>query len=216
MKQIKSQVEFLQRLYLLKETVRSIAERSESWGKEDEESIPYGHRLMRSPLAKRVVRDLVYWSWDAANELWEYTVDADPSAFQLLEDLSERSFKKTGGSSEVDYCDSEYQALNLNELNWAARTLVEIIDNVFGRVLFDPTLSVSPSPSQLRYGCDDISQYLRLLDGKLDEMLYWLGEILEDLGSMMALEVEIAAREHDMEPSICLDQFRIRRTGSLH
>ena len=99
MKQIKPQVEFLQRLYLLKETVSSIAERADVWAKEDGEAIPYGHRLVRSPLAQRVVRDLVYWSWDAANELWEYTIDADPSAYQLLEDLSERSLESGRGNS---------------------------------------------------------------------------------------------------------------------
>ena len=136
MKQIKSQVEFLQRLYLLKETASSIVERAESWAKEDMASIPFGHRLMRSPLAQRVVRDLIYWSWDAARILGEYTIDAEPSAFQLLEDLSERSFKEPSGSGDVDSCASEFQAPNLNELNLAARTLVEIIDNVFGNFLY--------------------------------------------------------------------------------
>jgi hypothetical protein len=216
MKQMKLQAEFLQRLYLLNETVKSVAERAEVWAKEDGEAIPYGHRLVRSPLAKRVVRDLVYWSWDAARILREYTLDADPAAFQLLQDLSERSFKKPGGSGDADSCASEFQALNLKELNWAARTLVEIIDNVFGCVLFDPPLSLSPSPSQLRYGCDDITQYLRLLDGKLEEKLYWLGEILKDLGNIMAPDGEIVDGEDDKEPSICLDQFRIRRQGSVH
>jgi hypothetical protein len=216
MKQIKSQVEFLQRLYLLNGTVSSIAKRAESWVKEDEVSITYGYRLMRSPLARRVVRDLIYWSWDAARMLGEYTMDADPAAFQLLEDLSERSFKEPSGSGDVESCASEFQSLNLNELNLAARTLAEIIDNVFGRILFDPPLSLSPSPSQLRYDCDDISQYLRLLDGKLEEKLYWLGEILEDLGRMMALNGEGAASEHDTEPSICLDQFRIRGQRAAH
>jgi hypothetical protein len=214
MEEIKSQVEFLQRLYLLKETVSSTAERAEYWGKENEQSIPYGQRLTRSPLAQRVVRDLVYWSWDAARILREYTLDADTSAFQLLENLSDRSFKEPSGSGDVDSCASEFQALNLNELNLAARTLAEIIDNVFERILFDPTLS--PSPSQLRYGCDDISHYIRLLDRKLEEKLFWLGEILEDLGSIMALNGEVAASAHDMEPSICLDQFRIRKQGSAH
>jgi hypothetical protein len=216
MKQIGSQVEFLKRLYLLKETASSIVERAESWAKEDTASIPFGHRLMRSPLAQRVVRDLVYWSWDAAWILREYTLDADPAAFQLLPDLGERSFKKPGGSGDADFCASEFQALNLNELNLAARTLAQIIDNVFGRILFDPTLSLSPSPSQLRHGCDDISHYFRLLDRKLEEKLYWLGEILEDLGRLMMPDGEVAAREHDMEPSICLDQVRIRRRGSVH
>jgi hypothetical protein len=216
MKLIKPQVQFLQRIYLLKGTVSSIAERAESWVKVDGEAVPYCQRLMRSPLAQRVVRDLVYWSWDAAQMLREYTVDAEPSAFQILEDLSERSFKEPSGSGDADSCASEFQALNLNELNRAARTLAEIIDNVFGRVLFEPPLSLSPSPSQLRHGCDDITQYLRLLDGKLEEKLYWLGEILEDLGNMMALNGEVAASERDMEPSICLDQFRIRRQESVH
>ena len=215
MKQIKPQVEFLQRLYLIKGTASSIAERAESWVKVDGEAVPYCQRLMRSPLAQRVVRDLVYWSWDAAQMLREYTVDAEPSAFQILEDLSERSFKEPSGSGSVDSCSSELQDLNLNELNLAALTLAEIMDNVFGRILFDPTLSLSPSPSQLRHGCDDISHYLRLLDRKMEEKMYWLGEILDDLGEIMALDGEVAARELDMEPSICLDQFRIRGKGPV-
>jgi hypothetical protein len=209
MKQIKSQVEFLQRLYLLKGTVSSIAERAESWVNEDEESIPYGHRLMQSPLAQRVVRDLVYWSWDAARMLEEYTVDGDQSAFQLLQDLGERSLKRPCRSGDVDSCAAEFQALKLNELNLAARALVEIVENVFGCVLFEPSPSLSPSSSQTRYGCDDISQYLRLLDGKLEEKLYWLGEILEDLGSMMAPSGKGVTGEYETEPSICLDHFRI-------
>jgi hypothetical protein len=207
MDQIKSQVEFLQRLYLLRETVNSIAERAEVWAKEEGTSIPFHHRLMWSPLAQRVVRDLIYWSWDAARILWEYTLDADPSAFQLLQDLGERSYKKPGGSGDVDSCASEYQALNLNELNLAVRTLAEIIDNVFGRVLFGPTLSLSPSPSQIRYGCDDISQYLRLLDGKLEEKLYWLGEILDELGKIMPSN---EAARHQRTTSIRREHKRTR------
>lgn len=208
MKQIKPQVEFMQRLYLLKETVSSIAERAESWGKEDEESISYGHRLMRSPLAQRVLRDLVYWSWDAANELWEYTVDADLSAFQLLEDLSERSLESGRGNLEGHATNMDF--LDLNTLELAARTLLPIIENVFQNLLFEFPWSKTEST------VGKITQYVRLVDRKLEEKLYWLGEILEDLGRMMALDGEIASREHDTEPSICLDEFRIRRTGSLN
>jgi hypothetical protein len=85
-----------------------------------------------------------------------------------------------------------------------------IIDNVFQNQLFE-----LPCPETGR-ALYDITQYLRLLDGKLEENLYWLGEILEDLGNIMAPNGEVATREDDTEPSICLDEFRIRRHGSLH
>lgn len=208
MKQTKAQEEFLQRLYLLNETGKSVAERAEGWGKEDGAAIPYGHRLMRSPLAQRVIRDLVYWSWDAANELWEYTIDADPSDFQILEDLGERSLESGRGNSDGHATNMDF--LDLNTLELAARTLLPIIKNVFQNLLFEFPWSKTEST------VGKITQYVRLVDSKLEEKLYWLGEILEDLGSMMALDGEIAAREHEMESSICLDQFRIRRTGSLH
>jgi hypothetical protein len=208
MKQIGSQVEFLKRLYLIKETASSIVERAEFWAKEDMASIPFGHRLMRSPLAQRVVRDLVYWSWDAAQMLGEYTLDADPAAFQLLEDLSERSLESGRGNSDGHPTNSSI--LNLSTLELAARTLLPIIENVFENLLFE--LPWPETESTL----GKITQYLRLVDRKLEEKLYWLGEILEDLGKVIAFDGEVATREGDTEPSICLDQFRIRRHGSVH
>jgi hypothetical protein len=208
MKQIKSQVEFLQRLYLLNETVKSVAERAEVWAKEDGVAIPYGHRLVRSPLAQRVVRDLVYWSWDAANELWEYTIDADPSAYQLLEDLSERSLESGRGNSVGSATNMDF--LDLNALELAARTLLPIMEHVFQRLLFEFPWSKTEST------LGKITQYVRLVDRKLEEKLYWLGEILEDLGSMIAFDGEVATREDHTEPSICLDEFRMRRQRSAH
>ena len=44
-----------------------------------------------------------------------------------------------------------------------------------------------------------ITQYVRLVDRKLEEKLYWLGEILEDLGSMIAFDGEVATREDHTE-----------------
>jgi hypothetical protein len=213
---IKSKVEFLERLYFLNNTGKLIVADTDSWTKTEEMSISFNHRLMRSPLAQRIVGDLAFWIWNAARILAYYTVEADPSAFQLLQDFGDRRLKGPRWSGEVDSCASESRSLNLNELNLAARTLVEIIDDVFGRVFFDPPISLSPSPSQIRYGCDDISQYLRSVDGNLQREFYWLGEVLDDLGKVMAFDGEIAASEEDMEPSICLDQFRIRRHGPLH
>jgi hypothetical protein len=184
MEQIKSQIEFLKRLYFLKEKGKLIAKETDSWTKKEEMSISFHHRLMRSPLAQRIVGDLAYWIWVAVRILPDYAVDADPSAFQLLQDFGERS----RGSGEVDSCASEFQSLNLNELNLAARTLVEIIDDVFRRAFYDPPLSLSPSPSQIRYGCDDICQDLRSAYSNLQNKFYWLAEILDDLGKVLAFD----------------------------
>ncbi len=179
MKQIKSQVEFVKRLYLFKGTVNSIAERAEFWAKEDEESIPFGHRLKRSPLAQRVVRDLVYWSWDAARMLEDYVVDGQQSTILLLQDLGARSLEKPSGEGHLDGYASHFHTLDLNTLELAARTLSEIIDDIFQDLFLK-----LPWP-QIESSLDGIIQDLRLIDTKLDEMFYWLGEILDDLGNVM-------------------------------
>lgn len=199
MKQIKSQVEFLQRLYLLKETANSIAERAESWAKEDEESIPYGHRLMRSPLAQRVVRDLVYWSSDAATMLEDYTVDADPSAFQLLQDLGSRSLELGRGNSDGHA--TNINILDLNTLQLAVRTFSQIVDDVFQYLLFE--LPWTETEGKLDY----ITRTIRLLNGKLEEKLYWLGEILDDLEKIMPAG---EAARHQRTTSISREHKRTR------
>jgi hypothetical protein len=123
MDQIKSKVEFLERLYFLNNTGKLIAADTDSWTKKEELSISFNHRLMRSPLAQRIVEDLAYWIWNAARILPDYTVEVDPSAFQLLQDFGDRRLKGPRGSGDVDSCASGFQSLNLNELNLAARTL---------------------------------------------------------------------------------------------
>lgn len=178
MEQIQPQVEFLQRLYLLNETAKSVAERAEVWAKKEKgTSIPFHHWLLWSPLAQRVVRDLIYWLSDPTWMLGAYTVDADPSAFQLLEDLGSRSLESGRGDPEGHTKNSN--ALDLNALELAARTLSQIIDNVFENSLF--RLPWPETESNLNF----ITVNLRLLDQKLEEKLYWLGEIFEDLGKIM-------------------------------
>ncbi|MBI5249462.1 MAG: hypothetical protein HY912_08210 [Desulfomonile tiedjei] len=118
--------------------------------------------------------------------LRDYTVDADPSAFRLLEDLGSRSLRSGGGDPEGHATNSN--ALDLNTLELAARTLSQIIDNVFENLLFR-----LPWP-ETEGNLDDITVDLRLLDGKLEEMLYWLVEILEDLGKIMSAD-EVARHQ---------------------
>lgn len=199
MEQINPQVEFLKRLYLLKETVNSIAERAEVWGKEEGISISFHHRLMWSPLAQRVVRDLVYWSWDAARMLQNYSVDGDQSAFQLLEDFGSRSLESGGG--DPDGYATNISTLDLNALGLAARTLSPIVDNVFQNLLFE--LACPETEGTL----DDVTQSLRLLDGKLEEMFYWLGEILDDLGKIMPSD---EAARHQRTTSIKREHKKTR------
>ncbi len=178
MEQIQSQVEFLQRLYLLNETVKSVAERAEVWAKEEEgRSIPFQRRLMWSPLAQRVVKDLIFEFWDAARILWKYTLDADLSGFQHLEDLSERSLDSKNGDPGGHA--TNFNAVDLNTLGLAAQILLQIVDNAFQNSLFK-----LPWP-KTENDLDFINVNLRLLDGKLEEKLYWLGEILDDLGKIM-------------------------------
>lgn len=200
MEQITSKIEFLKQLYLLKETVNSIEERSEVWAKEEGASIPFGHRLTRSPLAQRVVRNLVYWSWDAARMLEEYTVDGDQSAFRLLEDLGSRSLESGRGNSDGHA--TNINIVDLNTLELAARTLSPIIDNVFHYHFFE--LPWPKTEDDLGF----ITVNLRLLDGKLEEKLYWLGEILDDLGKIMPSD---EAARHKRTASIKRGQ---KRTGA--
>jgi hypothetical protein len=187
MEQIKSQVEFLQRLYLLNETVKSVAERAEVWAKEEGRSIPFQRRLMWSPLAQRVVKDLIFEFWDAARILWKYTLDTDLSGFQHLEDLSERSLESQNGDSGGHA--TNFNAMDLNTLELAVRILLQIVDNAFQNSLFK--LPWSETEDDL----DFVTVSLRLLDNKIENMLYWLGEILDDLGKIMPSDViSLAAR----------------------
>jgi hypothetical protein len=178
MEQIKSQVEFLQRVYLLKETVNSIVERAEFWTKEEGISIPFHHRLMWSPLAQRVVKNLIFEFWDAARILWEYTLDADLSGFQHLEDLSERSLESQNSDSGGHA--TNFNAMDLNTLELAVRILLQIVDNAFQNSLFKLPWPVTEDD------LDFATVSLRLLDNKIENMLYWLGEILDDLGKIMS------------------------------
>jgi hypothetical protein len=210
MKQIISQVEFLKQIHLFKGTARSIAERAQSWAKEDGAATPYRHRLMRSPLAQRVLRDLIYWSWDASLTLGEYVSDGQLAAMRLLEVL--------GDQSVADLCAwdvghggvSNFHSLNFDELSLVGRSLAEVVEGVIEYLLFD----LAWPHTECTF--DDITEEVRLVNAKLREKLHWLGEILEDLGSVMMPDGEVCAREDDMEPSICLDQFRIRRHEALH
>jgi hypothetical protein len=177
MEQIKLQVEFLQKVYLLKETVNSIVERTEFWTKEEGISISFQRRLMWSPLAQRVVKDLVFEFEQALQLLWKYTLDAEVSDFELLEDLGERSLKSENDDS--DGYGKNSNVLNLNTLELAARTFLKIVDNAFQNSLFELPW---PDPEA---DLDFITRMLRLIDNKLENKLYWLGEILDDLGKIM-------------------------------
>jgi hypothetical protein len=201
MDQIKSQVEFLKRLYLVKETASSIAERAESWAKEDEEPDPYGHRLMRSPFAQRVVRKLIYWSWDASLTLSDYVSDGPAAAMRLLEVLGDRSATDLCALGELDGCVSNLHSLNFDELNLVGRSLVEVVEDVFGQLLFD----LAWPHTECTF--DDITKKVRLVDTKLRDNLYWLGEILEDLGKIMPSD---EAARHQRTTSIRREHKRTR------
>jgi len=185
--QIKSQLEFLKKLYPLKETTDSIAERAESWVNDDEESIPFQHRLMKSPLAQRTVRDLIYWISDIAGMLTDYEQEGQGQAFMLLQDFGARSLEKQCESDALNTSEPEFHNLDLSTLDLAARTLFEIIDEIFDRLLFR-----IPWPQGERK-LDFVTQNLRLIDQKLIEVLYWLGKILDDLGTVMAPDGKAAA-----------------------
>jgi hypothetical protein len=180
MEQIKSQVEFLQWLYLLKGTVNSIAERAEFWIKENDGSIPFSHRLMKSPLALRTARDLIYWMWDIAGTLEGYVEDSHREAFRRLQTVYARNVEERRHDRGVNIFAPEFRARELEALQEAARALYEIADAAFGESFLE-----------LPWPCDEcdldfITREFRLINGKLEDKLFWLGEILDDLGKVLA------------------------------
>jgi hypothetical protein len=189
MEQIKSQVEFLQWLYLLKGTVNSIAERAEFWIKENDGSIPFSHRLMKSPLALRTARDLIYWIWDIAGTLEGYVDDSHREDFQKVQALYARNVEERRHDGGVDIYAPEFRARDLEALREAARTLYEIAD-----AAFEESFLELPWPGD-EWALDRITRELRLINGKLEDKLFWLEAILEDLGKVMAPDgISLAAK----------------------
>lgn len=178
MEQMKSQVEFVQWLYLLKGTANSISKRAEFWAREDEASIHFGHRLMRSPLAQRLVRNLIYQSWDAVRTLRDYLGYSQQSA-QLLQELGWLSSESISEDRELDILASNFHALDLNTLKLASRAMFEIVDDRFDDLFLDLLRH------QIKYASDHINNHLRFIHGQLHDEFYWLGQILDDLGNVM-------------------------------
>jgi len=179
MDQIKSQIEFVQWLYFLKGTVKSIEERAESWIKEHEGPIPFSHRLMKSPLALRTARDLIYWMWDIAGTLEGYVDDSHREAFQKLQALYARNVEERRQDVGADIFAPEFRAPDLEALQQAARTLYEIAD-----AAFEESFLELPWPGDECH-LDFITREFRLINGKLEDKLFWLGAILDDLGEVM-------------------------------
>ncbi len=175
MEQIKSQVEFIQALYLHKKTRNSIVERAEFWTNEDV-YIRFWQRLTGSALAQRLVRNLVHWSWDAAPILGDHT---QRSAVLLLQNLGAPSSEELPGYPDMYVRHWSSHTLDLNALKFATRNLSKIIDAIFEDLFLE-----LPWP-ETKDTMQDITQHLRLIDGKLEEQFYWLGQTLDDLGHVM-------------------------------
>ncbi len=175
MKQMKSQLEFLQQLYLLKRTVDSVAERAEIWSQDDMAPIPFGNRLDGSPLAQKTARQLIYWLWDTAETLRDYVGQDLRSPIQIVKELGRESLKTPPGSDNLAPSASSFQSLGLEELNLAAAIFSEILDDIFEDLFLElpcPHTECIPDP---------IIRDLRLLHGKIEERFHWLGEIFNDL-----------------------------------
>jgi hypothetical protein len=172
---IKSQLELLRALYLLKGTLKQIVERVESWASM-EASAPLDYRLSRTPAAQTLVRDLLDWSWDAAGMLSECQNDKLRSEFRFLEDLRSMSPKECSEDGNPNVCASETTISDLNTLKFAARALFEIVHNIFENLL------LGQSCLDDEYDKDNIAQYLKMADEELTYSLYGLGQILDNIG----------------------------------
>ena len=53
------------------------------------------------------------------------------------------------------------------------------------------------------------------MDKKLEELLHWLGAILDDLGNVMATHEEVAAGKHGTKFTTCLNEPCKRRNNKL-
>jgi len=179
MEQIKSQVEFIQRLYLLKRTLNSIVERAEFWTNEDS-YIRFWQLLKGSALAQRLVRNLVCWSWEAAPILVDYVVHRQQSAVLYLQNLGAPSSEDLPGDPDLYVRTWGSHTLDLNALKLATRNLCKIIDDIFEDLFLE-----LPWP-QTEDNIEDITEQLKLIGGKLEEQLHLLRQTLGDLGNVMA------------------------------
>jgi hypothetical protein len=210
MGQIELQLEFVKGLYLLKRTLISISESAEFWIKENEGSIPFSHRLMKSPLALRTVRDLIYWLWDVAGTLEEYVDDSHRDAFRSIHALYTRNVKERRRAGELDIFEPESRALDLEALQQAARTLYEIVDDAFEESFLE-----LPWPGD-ECALDAITRELRLVDKKLEEKLYWLGAVLDDLGKVMATDDRRLSKKATTKPTSHINELRRRANEKLN
>ncbi len=178
----------------------SISESAEFWIKENEGSIPFSHRLMKSPLALRTVRDLIYWLWDVAGTLEVYFDGSHREAFRSLQALYARNLEERRRGRELDIFKQESRVLDLEVLQQSARTLYEVVDDAFEQLFFE-----LPWPCD-ECALDKITRELRLINGKLEGLLLWLGKILDDLGNVMAPDEQVAAAEDDTKPTSHLNE----------
>ena len=160
---------------------------------------------MKSPLALRTVRDLIYWLWDVAGTLEEYVDDSHREAFRSIHALYTRSLEARRRSGGSDTLEPEFCTRELETLQQAARTLCEIVDDVFEESFFE-----LPWPGD-ECALDSITRELRLVGKKLEEKLYWLGAILDDLGEVMVPDGEALAKKGCTKPTSYLNELLRKR-----
>jgi len=192
MNQTNLQLEFLQRVYALRQNTNSIATTVQAWLSHDEIGADYGEQLSKSPLAQKIVHDLKFRLWYVAFT-WECEMDYDPDAsIQALEDIGNDSFESSYGGKDDSYRDPDYYAMDLQKLKEAAQIATEVLTDIFEHYFF-----MLPSDSPITIP-DTLIPTLDRLQRDLPHKLYWLQRVLA--GYVIKTNTEQACEKFSKKP----------------
>ncbi len=186
----------------------SVAKKAELWLIDEESTARFSQRLMSSPLAQRTVHNIKNLLLTAVYLVEEYFDDDERASIQLLLDIAKTSSKSEGVSRDKCGMGLDFYIQELNLLEIGARTATRVIGDLFERVFLSLTSTRTTwIPSQT-------TRTLNRVVTNLDTQLFWLGEILQDLGNLIAIKAEGEAKEIQGKPLNYLNEVRKKRNQS--
>ena len=205
MRPTNSQVQFAQRLYTLSSKMDYVTTQLQRWFNDGKKSAQFSHRLARSPLVQRIVREMKYLLWESAHTLEKYFDEDQRSSIQLLLHIVTRGLESKTGDGKEDRRDSDFYRRELTDLELAARISTEMVGDLFKHFFLSLTWT------ETAWIPSDTIEAFQVFKFELDRRLYWLGEILHDLGYVIAMNTEEESKKGKGEHVSYLNSIRKMR-----
>lgn len=169
MRPTNSQVNFVQSLYTLRNSMDSVAKKAELWLIDEESTARFSQRLMSSPLSQRTVHNIKGLLCSAVYLVEEYYDHDERASIQTLLDIAKTSSKSEGVSGDKYGMGPDFYIQELKRLEIGARTATKLIGDLFERVFLSLT---STTTTQIPY---QTVRTLNMVVTNLDTQLFWLG-----------------------------------------